>query len=628
MGNRLAHRGPDDSGTWVEAESAVAFAFRRLSILDVSPEGHQPMVSASGRYVLVFNGEIYNFADLRSDLVRYGHHFRGHSDTEVMLASFDQWGIGASVRKFNGMFAFAVWDAQERAIVLGRDRLGKKPLYYGWQGETFIFGSELKALRAHPEFRSTLNRDSLVLFMRHGYVPSPYSIYDGICTLPAGNLLTVGVRGGWGTRAPTQYWSARVPQEALVHDPVPDSEDLLIEQLDALLRNSVAIRMVADVPLGAFLSGGIDSSLVVALMQAQSDRQIKTFTIGFREKAYDEAPYARRVARHLGTQHTELIVTARQALEVVPNLPALYDEPFADASQIPMYLVSQLARRSVTVCLSGDGGDELFGGYSRYQHLQTLWRMLQPVPGPVKRLASAALSRMIQGPTGALAATLPRESGARSRVYRAQQKMITLSTYLHADRPEALYHQMMSYWAQPLAVVIGAHEPPTALTDQSQWASLPHYMQRIMYSDMVMYLPDDILVKVDRASMRAGLEARAPLLDYRIAEFALRLPLAMKLRNGSSKWLLRRLLSRYVPSHLVERPKMGFGVPIGSWLRGPLRAWAEDLLSEQRLRQGGLLNPAPIREKWTEHIGGKRDWDGCLWNVLMFQAWIAAQNGS
>jgi len=637
MADRLLHRGPDDEGAWVDAEHGIALGHRRLSILDLSPEGHQPMVSASGRYVVVFNGEIYNFAELRQALEALGHRFRGHSDTEIMLAACEQWGVAPALVRGRGMLAFALWDRQERVLHLARDRLGEKPLYYGWVNETLVFGSELKAIAAYPGFQAAIARDALALYMRHNYIPAPHSIYRGIYKLLPGCTLSINgrqhIRAGDfspyphpdprpATIRPVRFWSAREVAERGVAEPFAGSATEAVERLDALVRDAVGLQMVADVPVGAFLSGGIDSSTVVALMQAQCTRPVKTFSIGFGEPEYNEAEYARAVARHLGTEHRELYVSPDEALAVIPRLPALYDEPFADASQIPTYLVAQLARQHVTVSLSGDGGDELFTGYDRYFLGRSIWGKIGWLPERLRRGAAGALTsvspRTWSHGLAAVSALLPR----RHRYANPGDKVHKLAEVLSFRQPEAMYLSMLSHWKNPTAVVLGAQEPLTVLTDPAQWAQLPEFTQRMMYLDTITYLPDDILTKVDRAAMGVSLESRIPLLDPRVVEFAWQVPLAMKVRNGAGKWLLRQVLSKYVPRELIDRPKMGFGVPIDHWLRGPLRAWAEELLNETRLTREGYFNPQPIRQKWAEHLSGQRNWQYLLWNVLMFQAWL------
>lgn len=618
MAATLHHRGPDDGGVWVDAETGIALGHRRLSIVDLSPEGHQPMLSAGGRYVIVYNGEVYNFMDLRRRLESQGCRFRGHSDTEVMLAAIEQWGLEEAVRRFVGMFAFALWDRKEHVLHLVRDRLGIKPLYYGWMGKTLLFGSELKALRAHPDFEGRIDRNALALFLRHNYIPAPYCIYQGIYKLPPGCMLSIN---GYSTPMPVPYWSAREVVQRGSADHFDGSEDEAADQLEILLTEAVRLRMVADVPLGAFLSGGVDSSTVVALMQAQSQRPVETFTIGFYEDEYNEAEDAKAVARHLGTDHTELYVTPEEAMAVIPRLPVLYDEPFADSSQIPTFLVSQLARRHVTVSLSGDGGDELFAGYNRYFWCRSIWRKIGWMPGTLKKAAAGGLKALTPQSWEFLFKRLGPVLPERVKQRNPGDKLHKLAEVLVADRPEVMYLNLASHWKDPASLVPGAIEPATALNDPGQWADLHDFTGRMMYLDLVTYLPDDILTKVDRASMGVSLEARVPLLDHRVVEFAWRLPLAMKIRNGQGKWLLRRVLYRYVPHELIERPKMGFGVPIDRWLRGPLKEWANDLLDAGRLKREGFLNPDPITRIWREHLNGERNWQYYLWDILMFQAW-------
>lgn len=622
MLDTLTHRGPDDGGVWVDAGNGIALANRRLAIVDLSPEGHQPMHSACGRYAIAFNGEIYNYRSLMEELGKLGHAFRGHSDTEVMLAAFVQWGLEGALERFNGMFAFALWDKKERALHVARDRMGEKPLYYGRMGQTFLFGSELKALKAHPGFRAGIDRGALSLYLRHNYVPAPYSIYEGVYKLPPGTVMTLSQAS---RRDPVPYWSVQKAAERGAADTLEGSATEVVERLDGLLRDSVGLRMVADVPLGAFLSGGIDSSTVVAQMQAQSERPVRTFSIGFHEEEYSEAEYAKAVARHLGTEHTELYVTPEEARAVIPKLPTLYDEPFSDSSQIPTYLVSELARRHVTVSLSGDGGDELFAGYNRYFWGRNIWGTVGWIPPGLRGTAAGVLTAVSpQGWDRAFKKLWPAlPTGVRQR--NPGDKLHKLAEVLTVKNPEAIYLGLVSHWKRPDSMVVGGSEPPTALTDPNIWADLPDFTRRMMYLDMMTYLPDDILVKVDRASMGVSLEGRVPYLDHRVVEFSWRVPMKMKIKDGKGKWLLRQVLDRYVPRELIERPKMGFGVPIDSWLRGPLREWAEDLLDEGRLRREGFFDPRPIREKWTEHLSGRRNWQYHLWDVLMFQAWLEVE---
>ncbi|MBS4097410.1 MAG: asparagine synthase (glutamine-hydrolyzing) [Sulfuricella sp.] len=622
MGAVLHHRGPDDSGIWEDAGQGVALAHRRLSIVDLSPEGHQPMVSACGRYVVAFNGEIYNHLALRRDLegANGAPAWRGYSDTETLLAAIAYWGLEPALQRFVGMFALALWDRLERTLHLARDRFGEKPLYYGRMGNVFLFGSELKALQQHPAWRGEIDRGSLALFMRYAYVPAPYSIYKGVAKLPPGNCISLGPTS-WGDGSPQPYWTLRNAAEAGVRRPFSGTPDAAIDVLDGLLRQAIASQMVADVPLGAFLSGGIDSSLVVALMQAQSARPVKTFTIGFEDPSYNEAEHAKAVARHLGTEHTELYVRSDQARDVIPRLSSIYDEPFADSSQIPTFLVAQLARRHVTVSLSGDGGDELFGGYNRYLWADRIWHYVKRFPKPGRLLLAQAITLLPPQAWDGLFRFAPKAIQHRL----PGDKMHKLADVLKASGPEEIYRNMVSHWGTQSMVVQGGHEPSTTLSDPANWADVPEFVQRIMFLDGISYLPDDILVKVDRATMAVGLEGRTPLLDHRVAEFAWQLPLELKIHNGISKWPLRQVLYRYVPEKLIERPKMGFGVPIGTWLRGPLNNWAEDLLDESRLVREGFLNPVPIRKAWQEHLSGRRNWQYRLWNVLMFEEWLTRQ---
>jgi len=632
MTRAIRYRGPDDAGYFQQAEAGIALGHRRLSIVDLSPQGHQPMVSASGRYVMVFNGEVYNHNRLRPELHAAGASFRGHSDTEVMLAAIEQWGLEASLARFIGMFAFALWDLETHTLTLVRDRLGIKPLYYGWMGSVFVFASELKAITAMPGFANPVNRDALCLQLRHNYIPAPYSIYRDIHKLMPGTLLRVNQALA---KTPTDaealtacsqvYWSARAVAEAGVGGRLDLTDEQATGELDRILRDAVGLRMEADVPLGAFLSGGVDSSLVVALMQAQSARPVQTFSIGFHEADYDEARHAKAVASHLGTDHHELYVTARDALDVVPQLPTMFDEPFSDSSQIPTYLVSRMARKHVTVSLSGDGGDELFSGYNRYFLGEKLWRSTARLPWSLRcgmasilRAAPGLWARLMQLGMPLLPSSL--------RVKHPADKIDRLAALLSTPSLDALYTELVSHWQQPAALVLNATgEPLTALTDPRRRPDLRDVVERMMFSDLVSYLPDDILTKVDRASMAVSLEARVPLLDHRVVELAWRLPMRQKIRDGQGKWLLRQVLYQYVPKGLIERPKQGFGVPIEHWLRGPLRDWGEALLDERRLTEEGFFDPAPIRKMWADHVAGRVNEHYRLWDVLMFQAWLDDQ---
>lgn len=623
MGDAIRHRGPDDAGTWVDTSAGIALAHRRLSILELSPAGHQPMLSGSGRYVIVFNGEIYNFQELRKELEKSNNaplHFRGHSDTEVLLACFDNWNVEPTLSRVNGMFAFALWDRQERVLYLGRDRLGEKPLYYGWMGGVFLFGSELKALRAHPSFEADIDRGALALCLRHGCIPAPHSIFRGVQKLLPGTFLAV-TSAPLANPAPVPFWSLRRIAEDGVADPFRGSEREAVEQLETLLRDAVRMRMLSDVPLGAFLSGGVDSSLVTSLMQAESVRPIKTFSIGFSEAEYDEAGNAARIARYLGTEHTELRVTPRDAMAVIPSLPAIYDEPFADSSQIPTFLLCRMARQHVTVGLSGDGGDEVFCGYTRHVWSDSLWKFIDAMPQPFRRATAAACLSMSPEVWDSLFRFFYPFLPSVMKHRLPGQKLHKLARLLALGNLESVYQTLVSHWNDPAEIVIGAEEPPTAITAPGDWAKRLPFTQRMMFLDAATFLPDDMLTKADRASMAVSLEMRIPLLDHRVVEFAWRLPMSMKLRGHQGKWILRELLSRYVPRPLVARPKSGFSIPLDRWLRGPLRDWAESLLAERRLRENGFFQVRPIREKWAEHLSGKSAWQHHLWDILMFQAW-------
>jgi asparagine synthase (glutamine-hydrolysing) len=624
MNETLLHRGPDDGGLWVDAAAGVALGHRRLSILDLSPLGHQPMVSPDGRYVLVFNGEIYNYRDLRGALG--DHPWRGHSDTEVLLAWLARHGVEATLAQLNGMFAFALWDRETRRLTLARDRLGEKPLYYGWNRGRFLFGSELKALTAHPRWQGELDREALTAYLRLSYVPAPRSIYQRIRKVEPGTFVTLDYdRPDPAVRA---YWSAREAAERGLSAPFAGTEDEAVDALERLLLEAVGMRMHADVPLGAFLSGGIDSTTVVALMQAQSARPVRTFSIGFHEAGFDEAPEARRVAAHLGTEHTELYVTGQDGLDTIPTLPRLWDEPFADPSQIPTLLVSRMARRDVTVCLSGDGGDELFGGYSRYLWTRDTWRRIGWSPLRARRLLAQAITAVPPAAYDRLLTPLRRFLPGPLAIGSPGDRLHKAVDILTGATAEDLYRRMVSHWKDPGALVIGGQEPATILSDPARRACTGSITESMMFMDSCLYLPDDILVKVDRASMGVSLEARVPLLDHRVYEFAWSLPLDWKVRGQVGKLPLRTIVARHVPPALIDRPKMGFGVPIEEWLRGPLRDWAESLLDPARLKAEGILRPAPIRAAWEEHLAGRRNWSYYLWDLLMFQAWLEGMHST
>ncbi|HEB72901.1 MAG TPA: asparagine synthase (glutamine-hydrolyzing) [Nitrospirae bacterium] len=629
MSDAVKNRGPDDSGLWVDEINGLAFGHRRLSIIDISEQGHQPMVSSSGNYVIAYNGEIYNFQKIKKDLEKEKPvKWRGRSDTEVLLEAIERYGVLEAVKLLNGMFAFALWSRKEKSVTFIRDRLGKKPLYYGYNNGVFLFGSELKSFFAYPGFKGEIDRGSLALFLRHNYIPAPHSIYKGIRKLKPAHILTIALPltpGQIPESAP--YWSAREVYSAGAQNAFKATEDELTLKLNELLLDAVGARMISDVPLGAFLSGGIDSSLVVSLMQAQSARKVKTFSIGFNEAAYNEAPFASEVARHLGTDHTELYVTPLETRDVIPGLPEIYDEPFADSSQIPMCLVSKMAREHVTVCLSGDGGDESFGGYNRYLWAMSIWKKVGWAPRLFRKLSAGAITSIPPGAWEKLYSAVQPVLPDSVRVSNPGDKAHKLAELLTLNGPVEMYRWLVSQFREPERIVTGSKEPRTILSNEEEWASVEDFTQQMMFLDTVTYLPDDILTKVDRASMSVSLEARAPLLDYRVVEFAARLPVKMKIGDGYSKRLLRRTLFKYVPKQLIERPKMGFGVPIDSWLRGPLREWAESLLDEKRLKRESIFDPSPIRKKWSEHLSGKRNWQYHLWTALMFQAWHEKYHG-
>jgi asparagine synthase (glutamine-hydrolysing) len=619
MADTLAHRGPDDRGVWVDAAAGVGLGFRRLAIIDLTPTGRQPMPSADGRYVLVFNGEVYNYAELRPELEATGVRFRGRSDTEVLVEAFSAWGPERALERANGMFALACWDRRDRTLLLARDRFGEKPLYYGWIGSTLLFGSELKALRAHPAFDAPVDRDALALYFRYSCVPAPHSIYQRIAKLPAASLLRVHPARRDQPLTPTRYWSADAIAARAQREGSLASRRDAADAVESALRRSVGLRMVADVPVGAFLSGGTDSSLVVALMQAQATTPVRTFTIGFETSGYDEAARAQAVARHLGTEHTELYVTPDEARSVIPQLPCVYDEPFADSSQVPTMLVNALARHDVTVALSGEGGDELFGGYTRYGALGGL-RRWERLPHPVRRGVAAAIESQPPARWDSMARRA--SSLVPGRLVPAQpgDKLYKLASALTVDKPAHLYRSLVECWPEP--PVVGADEPTTLVDRGSSLGLASSGAEPAMLVDTLTYLPDDLLTKLDRASMAVSLEARVPMLDPDLFAVAWRLPLAARVARGSGKPVLADVLGRHLPGDLIGGPKRGFALPFGDWLRGPLRPWAEGLLDEQRLDQQGFLDPARVRRAWDEHCSGRRDRRHQLWAVLMFEAWL------
>ena len=626
MADTITHRGPDGEGVWVDPDAQIALGHRRLSIIDLSEAGSQPMVAAAGRYVVTFNGEIYNFERLRESPKLQGYPFRGHSDTEVITAAVQELGPEAAIDLLEGMFAIAIWDRQEQALWLARDRVGKKPLYYGWCGSSFLFGSELKALRAHPEFVGELDRDALGQYLQYGWISQPLSIYSNVRKLPPGHRLRISRACPPWAAAPEMFWSARAVAEQGSATPFNGNYAAAVDELDRVLSEATTDRMVADVELGALLSGGIDSSMIVALMQKNADRPVKTFSIGFWEEKYNEAHFARAVADHLKTDHHEMYVTPTQALDVVEQLPQIYDEPFADSSQIPTYLVSKLAREHVKVVLTGDGGDEQMAGYRRYKNCLKHWRNVQRTPDG----AGAAIS----GFTGALGRGswrwASRYANRKQQVPKWTRKLGKISQRAcnwTAGSPQQVLANHFNRCLPVDRFVSGAVSRATPLSSTEYWADVSDPMKAMLHYDYTGYLPDDILVKVDRASMAVSLEARAPLLDHRVLEHVWSLPTDYLFDGRDGKRVLKDLLSRYVPRELIDRPKRGFSVPIKEWLVGPLRDMVEDLISEQTLREQGVFDVAAVREAWQQHLYGWANHSELLWSVLMFQVWWRADSG-
>jgi asparagine synthase (glutamine-hydrolysing) len=616
----LHHRGPDANGLWQDTDIPLLLAHARLSIIDLSKEGAQPMISASGRYVISYNGEVYNFPAIMSDLEDAGIEFRGRSDTEVILAAFEKWGISIALQKLNGMFAFALLDRKEKRLHLVRDRMGKKPLYIGWAGHALIFASELKAIHEHPSFEADISRDALSLFMRYAYVPAPFSIYKNMWQLPAGCMAAIDLEKIEAftdlAKIFVPYWHhPRKLEEARSHLSAKNDNEI-IDEFDALLKDCVRDRMISDVPLGAFLSGGIDSSMIVAHMQEISDIPVKTFSIGFSKSGFDEASYAKKIAAHIGTDHQELYLEANSALDVIPKLPDMYDEPFADPSQIPTYMISKFARQDVTVALSGDGGDEMLGGYLRHYTVPKIWNKVGWLPGPARAIMGKAITMV---PVDMWDKVIPGHPQIGERLHK-------MGNILPLKTEEEIYTHLTCFWVREEPLVIDSGNPVIPLTDNAWRPEGLSFAERMMYGDTLSYLPNDILVKVDRASMANSLEVRAPLLDKRIFEYAWSLPHNVKIRNGKGKWLLRQTLARYVPEKMFERPKQGFAIPISDWLNGPLNNWANDLLSEESLKNDGFLNPEPVINAWQQHQKGKGNYSTRLWNVLMFNSWLSRWN--
>ena len=620
----LEHRGPDDSGIWIDGQLGVGLGHRRLSIIDVSTFGHQPMISKDGRFVITYNGEVYNFPELRRDLQSANISFDGRSDTEVLLAGIVHWGLIDTLLRVNGMFALALWDRSQQRLHLARDRFGQKPLYYGWAGNVFAFGSTLEALRQFPDFCGEIDSSSISLLLRHSNIPAPYTIYKNCWKLMPGTTLTLEL-DSVKTKSipqPVKYWSAEDTAISSSSNPISASTNEVVDTLDSILRTAVGNCMLSDVPLGAFLSGGIDSSIVVSLMQAQSHNPVQTFSIGFSDSEYDEAQYAKNIAKYLGTNHTELYVTAKDAQNVIPELPKIYDEPFADSSQIPTYLVSQLAREQVTVCLSGDGGDELFGGYNRYAWSRNLQLAIKTLPSPFRSWAARNLLSVRPQTWDKVYSKLLKYGPGGRNLTQFGDKLHKLAEIIDAPTKEEMYWRLVSQWKNPGKVLIDHQEYITRANEWNNWPPVPSFTQQIMLLDTLFYLPDDILVKLDRASMAVGLETRVPLLDHNLFEFSWALPERFKIKKGVGKWIVKKLLHRYIPRRLFERPKMGFGVPIGDWLRSDLREWAEDLLSSERLVRDQYFKPLAVQKIWQEHLSGHQNHQHMLWPLLMFQAWL------
>jgi len=636
MSNKLQHRGPDSAGCWLDSINGIALGHRRLAILDLSPAGHQPMESNSERYVICFNGEIYNHNELRNELEKENSRelnvtWKGHSDTETLLACIESWGLESTLKRCVGMFSLALWDKQKNCLSLARDRFGEKPLYYGWNNGVFIFGSELKSFKAHPNFKPKIDRQSLTLLMRHSYVPSPYSIYEGISKLTAGSILELPLKALYNRQyatEPLKYWSVTNVISVGKNNQFTGTDEQAITELETLLSNSVKQQMIADVDIGAFLSGGIDSSLIVALMQMQSSQPIKTFTIGFDNNLFDESKYANKISKLLKTDHCELYITSNDAIDVIPKLSEIWDEPFADASQIPTFLVAKLARNNVKVALSGDGGDEIFGGYNRYMTAESIWRKIERLPDVGKSVLQKLLGSINTSQWDLYNAKFGHVLPKSLRFTHLGDKVQKINELLKVSGPESLYYGLTSVWQDPAMLVLNSTEPLSVLTDTNQWPTNTSFIEWMIALDTLTYMTDDILAKVDRASMAVSLETRVPILDHRVVEFSWCLPQHMKIRDNQGKWILRQLLYRHVPKEFFERPKQGFSVPLAEWLRGPLREWAEYLLDPLRLTQDGYFNVSYLRRIWGEHLSGKKNWQNQLWNVLMFQAWLIDENST
>ena len=626
MNGSISHRGPDDEGVWIDNESGVALAHRRLSIIDLSTHGSQPMLSNSNRFVIVYNGEVYNYLDIKKELTQVGIkcNWKGSSDTEVILAAIEYWGLEESLKRFVGMFSFALWDRKYKTLSLARDRVGEKPLYFGWQKETFLFGSELKALRAHPNFLNDINRDSISLLLRHNCIPSPYSIYNEIYKLEPGKFISLNRKDALTKKIPEQkvYWELDGFLNKKTINSFTGSRSEAIDSLESLLTNSVKGQLQSDVPLGAFLSGGVDSSLVVAIAQKVSKTPIKTFTIGSDDKNYNEAHHAKRISKFLGTNHTELYLSPNEIIDVIPMLPNIYDEPFSDSSQLPTFLISKLAKEKVSVALSGDGGDEIFGGYNRYIWVSKIWEKTRKVPLPIRKLISKMILAIPYSKLNYSYNLINQFLKNNKIPIDFGDRLHKLSEVLPMDSAQDIYFNLCSHWKNPTDIIINCNEPKTKFSDFNNKNNELDIVNYMMNLDLITYLPDDILVKIDRASMANSLEVRVPLLDHRIINFGRSLPLNYKIYNNQNKWILRKILYKYVPKELMTQRKMGFSIPIGKWLRGPLRDWADSLFDKQKIDQDGYFDGELIKRKWSQHLSGKYNFQYQLWDVLMFQAWL------
>jgi asparagine synthase (glutamine-hydrolysing) len=630
MNSAISHRGPDTNGTWSDKNSGIVLGHQRLSIIDVSSSGNQPMQSSSGRYILTYNGEIYNYLKIRKELEMNNANIKwiGNSDTEILLESIDFWGIEPTLQKIQGMYAFGIWDQKMRRLILARDRIGEKPLYYGWQGEgnnkVFLFGSELKALKVHPEFNGQINRDAIALQLRHNCIPAPYTIYKDIYKLLPGNYLELKHTDLKKEllNYPKKYWSLTSSLMYGNKNQLKFSEDEIQKDLEENLKISVKKQMISDVPIGAFLSGGVDSSTIVALMQSQSNQPVKTFTVGFNENEYNEAKFAKKIAKHLGTNHTELYVSPKTAMEVIPKISTIYDEPFSDSSQIPTFLVSQLTKQHVKVAISGDGGDELFCGYNRYKMSEKFSSLFRFMPFNLRKTIASTIQSISPHNLNKISKFIPildQQTNFGDKIHKG-------ADVLNTKNFSNIYYTLCSHWKDPTKIVLNSKEPGTLLTKFKPNLNYLDTQEQMMALDFLTYLPDDILVKLDRAAMASSLETRVPFLDHNLIEYVFKIPHSLKFRNGHGKWILKKILNQYVPKNLTARPKMGFEIPLGSWLRGPLRDWAENLLNEKRLNQENFFNTKLVRDKWLEHLNGKKNWHHHLWDILMFQAWLEKNN--